>query len=132
MSTQGVNNIPSADVPQILTQGAGTSAPIQDYGENGAAVPERSLTALFNQSGQYVGSYGLDPSTGALQHGTRTATRQAFKLSPLNMSSPMARRRSESTVATPFSTIRPGRLSVLPLPAMQSILLILRKTQRLR
>ena len=65
MSTQGVNNIPSADVPQILTQGAGTSAPIQDYGENGAAVPERSLTALFNPSGQYVGSYGLDPSTGA-------------------------------------------------------------------
>lgn len=33
--------------------------------EAGALVPSRDLTLLFSPSGAYVGSYGIDPSTGA-------------------------------------------------------------------
>lgn len=65
MSTQGIGNIPAADVPIVTTQEAGTAAPIAIHDEAGAQVSASTLTSLFNQSGQYVGSYGIDPSTGA-------------------------------------------------------------------
>jgi hypothetical protein len=65
MSTQGIVNIPTADVPLAFTQEPGSGAPSSVYGETGTLVPQSSLTALFNQSGNYVGSYGIDPDTGA-------------------------------------------------------------------
>lgn len=65
MNPQGVSNVTSADVPQILTQEVGTAAPVTVADEAGAAVSANSLTALFDSSGVYVGSYGIDPSTGA-------------------------------------------------------------------
>lgn len=65
MSTQGIGNIPAADVPILLTQENGTAAPNPIYDEAGAQVSASSLTSLFNQSRQYVGAYGIDPSTGA-------------------------------------------------------------------
>jgi hypothetical protein len=65
VNPQGVGIVTSADVPQILTQEPGAAAPATVTGENGAVVPQSSLTALFNSSGDYVGSYGIDPSTGA-------------------------------------------------------------------
>jgi hypothetical protein len=65
MSTQGIGDTPTADVPLTLTQGPGSAAPSQLYGETGTLVPQSSLTALFDQNGNYVGSYGIDPDTGA-------------------------------------------------------------------
>jgi len=34
------------------------------YGSNGQVVGSSSLAAVYNQNGEYVGSYGIDPSTG--------------------------------------------------------------------
>jgi hypothetical protein len=65
MNAQGVSGVTTADVPEILAQQPGTAAPISVTGENGAVVPQSTLTALFDQNGNYVGSYGIDPSTGA-------------------------------------------------------------------
>ena len=65
MNPQGISGVTAADVPQILTQEAGTAAPIALTDEAGSVVAASSLTALFNASGTYVGSYGIDPSTGA-------------------------------------------------------------------
>ena len=65
MSTQGIGNVPSSDVPVILTEKPGSAAPTSVYGETGTLVPQSTLTALFNQGGNYEGSYGIDPDTGA-------------------------------------------------------------------
>lgn len=65
MNAQGVIGITLADVPVILTQQSGTASPIGVTDEAGATVLQSALTALFDQNGVYVGSYGIDPSTGA-------------------------------------------------------------------
>ncbi len=65
MNAQGVSGVTTADVPEILTQQPGTAAPSIVTDEGGAVVPQTTLTALFDQNGNYVGSYGTDPSTGA-------------------------------------------------------------------
>lgn len=65
MNPQGVSSVSAADVPQILTQEASSAAPITITDEAGSVVAASSLTALFNADGTYVGSYGIDPRTGA-------------------------------------------------------------------
>jgi hypothetical protein len=67
MNPLGVGDVGSQYVSQILTEASGASIPtsITIKGENGAAIAGSSLTALFNQSGTFVGAFGIDPSTGA-------------------------------------------------------------------
>jgi hypothetical protein len=64
MNAQGVSGVTTADVPEILAEQPGTTAPVSVSDEAGAVVPQAALTALFDQNGNYVGSYGIDPSTG--------------------------------------------------------------------
>ena len=65
MNPQGVTSVSAADVPQILSEAAGAAAPVSVTDEDGVTVSASALTALFDSSGTYIGSYGIDPSTGA-------------------------------------------------------------------
>lgn len=67
MTPQIVGGSSTTNLPLTLTYKAGeaTDFAVALRDEAGDLVADHSLTEIFSASGQYIGAYGLDPSTGA-------------------------------------------------------------------
>ena len=109
MNPQGISGVTAADVPQILTQEAGTAAPIALTDEAGSVVAASSLTALFNASGTYVGSYGIDPSTGAFAAWDANGNETSFQTFAAEHQLASGAVPTHRTAETRFSIIPPAR-----------------------
>ncbi len=95
MSVQGIASIPNSDIPVPLAQQPGSEAPDPIFDASGAQVATSALTALFDQSGKYVGSYGIDPSTGSFSAWDASGDETSFQA--------FAAEHDLANGATPFS-----------------------------